>query len=125
MGRTIFVQSLCDNIIRRYVLKEEMGSILYHCHDRELRGHFGATRTVAKVLQSSFYWPSLFLPTSMFHSVTNVKEHVIFLGSMKCLLIMYLFVTYLMCGALTSYDIFLSPTVMSTYLLLSIMCQNG
>ena len=40
--------------------EEEMGSILHHCHDRESGGHFGATRTATKVLQSSFYCPSLF-----------------------------------------------------------------
>ena len=37
-----------------------MGSILHHCHNRESIGHFGVTKTVAKVLQSGFYWPSLF-----------------------------------------------------------------
>ena len=37
-----------------------MESILKHCHSLEVGGHFGATKIVAKVLQSSFYWPSLF-----------------------------------------------------------------
>ena len=35
--------------------EEEYGAIIQHCHDREIRGHFGATRTAAKVLQSGFY----------------------------------------------------------------------
>ena len=52
---------VCANrMIRRSVLEEEYGSILHHCHDRESGGHFGATRTAAKVLQSGFYWPTLF-----------------------------------------------------------------
>jgi len=37
-----------------------MESILNHCHAREVGGHFGATKTAAKVLQSEFYWPMLF-----------------------------------------------------------------
>ena len=37
-----------------------MESILQHCHSREVGGHFGATKTAAKVLQSGFYWPTLF-----------------------------------------------------------------
>ncbi|KAL5546489.1 hypothetical protein UlMin_006176 [Ulmus minor] len=42
-----------DQIIRRCVPEEEMESIL-------LGGHFGATKTAAKVLQSGFHWPTLF-----------------------------------------------------------------
>ena len=37
-----------------------MESILQHCHSREVGGHFGATKTAAKVLQSGFHWPTLF-----------------------------------------------------------------
>ena len=40
--------------------KEEMESILHHCHSHEFEGHFRATKTSSKVLQSGFYWPSLF-----------------------------------------------------------------
>ena len=49
-----------DGIIRRCVPEEEMESVLHYCHDREAGGHFGANRTAAKVLQSGFYWPTLF-----------------------------------------------------------------
>ena len=34
--------------------------ILHHCHTREVGGHYNATKTAAKALQSGFYWPSLF-----------------------------------------------------------------
>lgn len=44
-----------DQNIRRCVLKEEMTFILYHYHDREVGGHFGPTKTAAKVLHSGFY----------------------------------------------------------------------
>ena len=49
-----------NGMIRRCVLEEECKAILHHCHDRESGGHFGATRTTAKVLQSGFYWSTLF-----------------------------------------------------------------
>ena len=31
-----------------------------HCHSLECGGHFSSTKTAAKVLQSGFYWPTLF-----------------------------------------------------------------
>ena len=37
-----------------------MGSILSHCHTLPCGGHFGGQRIVTKVLQSGFYWPTLF-----------------------------------------------------------------
>ena len=49
-----------DQMIRRCVPKEEMVSILYHCHSSEYGGHFGSAKTAAKVLQCGFYWPTLF-----------------------------------------------------------------
>ena len=49
-----------DNIIRKCVPEEKMRSILHYCHDRESGRHFGTTRIATKVLQSGFYWPSLF-----------------------------------------------------------------
>ena len=49
-----------DQIIRRCVPEEEMQVILHHCHSSSNGGHFGATRTAAKVLQSGFFWPSIF-----------------------------------------------------------------
>ncbi|XP_075515763.1 uncharacterized protein LOC142550573 [Primulina tabacum] len=49
-----------DQIIRRCVAEEEAGTILEQCHSSPYGGHFGASRTTAKVLQSGFYWPNLF-----------------------------------------------------------------
>jgi len=37
-----------------------MESILHHSHAREVGGHFGASKTATKILQSEFYWPTLF-----------------------------------------------------------------
>ncbi|PRQ60447.1 putative nucleotidyltransferase, Ribonuclease H [Rosa chinensis] len=49
-----------DQIIRRCVSHEETQSILTFCHTYACGGHFGAKKTALKVLQSGFYWPSLF-----------------------------------------------------------------
>jgi hypothetical protein len=49
-----------DQVIRRCVPATEKGSVLRFCHHYACGGHFGANRTAAKVLQSGFYWPTLF-----------------------------------------------------------------
>ncbi|KAL4281633.1 hypothetical protein GQ457_03G016360 [Hibiscus cannabinus] len=49
-----------DQLLRRCVLEEEQKDIICHCHTSICRGHFGGARTAAKVLQSCFYWPTLF-----------------------------------------------------------------
>jgi hypothetical protein len=49
-----------DQIIRRCVPEDEMEQILEQCHSSPYGGHFGAVKTASKVLQSGFYWPTLF-----------------------------------------------------------------
>ena len=62
----------CANqVIRRCVLEEEMESILNHCHTLACGGHFGGNRTVAKVLQSGFYWPTFFKDAHQFVSTCD------------------------------------------------------
>ena len=39
-----------DNLLKRYVTKEEARSILWHCHNSPYGGHYSGDRTVAKVL---------------------------------------------------------------------------
>ena len=48
-----------------------MGSILNHCHTLSCGGHFGGQRTTKKVLQSGFYWPSLFKDAHKFVSTCD------------------------------------------------------
>ncbi|XP_022865510.1 uncharacterized protein LOC111385359 [Olea europaea var. sylvestris] len=52
-----------DQIVRRCVPEEEVHEILDYCHSFAYAGHFGASKTVAKILQSGFYWPTLFKDT--------------------------------------------------------------
>ena len=48
-----------DQILRRCVREEEVFDILLTYHDGPYGGHFVAKRTTFKVLQSSYYWPTL------------------------------------------------------------------
>ncbi|KAK6162162.1 hypothetical protein DH2020_002003 [Rehmannia glutinosa] len=54
-----FVARCADTIIRRCVPQEEWEGVLQQCHSSPSGGHFGPTRTAAKVLQSGLYWPTL------------------------------------------------------------------
>ena len=56
----ILYKHCVDKVIRRCVPKEEIESILINFHTLACMGHFRGQRTVAKLLQSGFYWPSLF-----------------------------------------------------------------
>ena len=47
-------------IIRRCVSESEQGKILNECHASPYGGHFSGERTTHKILQSGFYWPTIF-----------------------------------------------------------------
>lgn len=49
-----------DQIIRRSIPSENVVKILHDCHSSPYGGHFGLTRTATKVLQSGFYWCTIF-----------------------------------------------------------------
>ena len=67
----ILYRHCADQVIRRCVPEDEMHSILNHCHTLPCGGHFGGQRTAAKVLQSGFYWPSLFKDAHQFVSICD------------------------------------------------------
>ena len=49
-----------DMIIRRCVPENEQCKILNECHASPYGGHFSRERTAHKILQSGFYWPTIF-----------------------------------------------------------------
>ncbi|RVW89451.1 Retrovirus-related Pol polyprotein from transposon 17.6 [Vitis vinifera] len=49
-----------DQIMRRCVPEDEQQDILRMCHERACGGHFASRKTSAKILQSGFYWPTMF-----------------------------------------------------------------
>ena len=67
----ILYRHCADQVIRRCVPEDEMHSILNHCHTLPCGGHFGGPRTAAKVLQSGFYWPTLFKDAHQFVSTCD------------------------------------------------------
>nr|XP_016464575.1 PREDICTED: uncharacterized protein LOC107787498 [Nicotiana tabacum] len=48
-----------DSMIRRCISETDQSSILQACHASPYGGHFGGVRTIVKVLESGFYWPTL------------------------------------------------------------------
>ena len=67
----ILYRHCADQVIRRCVPEDEMTSILNHCHTLPCGGHFNGQRTAAKVLQSDFYWPTLFKDAHHFISTCD------------------------------------------------------
>ena len=67
----ILYRHCADKVIRRCVPEDEMQSILNHCHTLPCGGHFGGKRTSAKVIQSGFYWPTLFKDAHQFVSTCD------------------------------------------------------
>ncbi|XP_012844566.1 PREDICTED: uncharacterized protein LOC105964603 [Erythranthe guttata] len=56
-----FLFRQCSNLlVRRCVPEHEQQDILFHCHGSDYGGHYGGERTTRKVLQSGFFWPTLF-----------------------------------------------------------------
>ncbi|CAH9125887.1 unnamed protein product [Cuscuta epithymum] len=49
-----------DQIIRRCIPEYEITHIIEFCHSYACGGHFGPKRTAMKILESGFWWPSLF-----------------------------------------------------------------
>ena len=49
-----------DWVVRRCILESEVHKVLESCHASPYGGHHGGERTAHKVLQSGFFWPSLF-----------------------------------------------------------------
>ena len=45
---------------------KEIDNILHHCHASDYSDHFGGVRTAMKILQSEFYWPTLFKDSHTF-----------------------------------------------------------
>ena len=56
----LFFKRGADMIIRRCVPKSEQGKILHECHASPYGGHFTGDKTAHKILQSGFYWPTIF-----------------------------------------------------------------
>lgn len=63
MRRSVFLKVGANNLLRMCVTSEEARSIILHCHNSPYDGHYNGERTTTMVLQSGFYWSSLFKDT--------------------------------------------------------------
>ncbi|CAM8892752.1 unnamed protein product [Rhodiola kirilowii] len=49
-----------DQILRRCIPNNEIASVINFCHEFACGGHFGPRKTARKILDSGFFWPSIF-----------------------------------------------------------------
>lgn len=65
-----------DGMIRRCVSQDKMQDILDHCHSLECGGHFSTSKTVVKVWQSDFYWPTMYQDARQYVSMCDRCQRV-------------------------------------------------
>ena len=57
-----------DHIIRQFIAEAEQGDILSMCHSSACGGHLAAQKTTDKILQSGFYWSTIFKDAHRFYT---------------------------------------------------------
>ena len=65
-----------DGILRRCIPKYEQEEVLRKCRNSDYGGHHAGERTAHKVLQSGFYWPTLFKDAKKFVSSCDECQRV-------------------------------------------------
>ena len=63
-------------IIRRCVPESEQCKILNECHASPYEGHFSGEKTTHKILQSGFYWPTIFRDCSEFVKLCDRCQNI-------------------------------------------------
>lgn len=53
-------------MVRRCIAEQEALQVLESCHSSPYGGHHGGERMAHKVLQSGFFWPTLFTDAALF-----------------------------------------------------------
>ena len=69
-----------DQIFRRCIPDNEVSSVIKFCHSEACGGHFSSRKTIAKILQSGFYWPTMFKDS---HAFCKTCENCQKLGSIS------------------------------------------
>eukprot|EP00253_Pinus_taeda_P031443 PITA_31443 len=65
-----------DMHIKRCVREDEIFDILKACHDQPCGGHFADRRTGHKVLQTGYYWPTIFKDVKKFVQACDSCQRV-------------------------------------------------
>jgi len=55
-----------DQIFQRCIPENEVSSVIKFYHSEACEGHFSSRKTIAKILRSGFYWPTMFKDTHAF-----------------------------------------------------------
>ena len=80
MSYTIIVDTLYkkgkDEVLRRCVTSSEIPLILKKCHDNMTGGHFAGDVTARKILQSSYWWPTLFADYTTYTRQCDVCQRI-------------------------------------------------
>ncbi|XP_010507141.1 PREDICTED: uncharacterized protein LOC104783719 [Camelina sativa] len=63
-----------DGVYRRCLAEMEVLYVLFHCHGSDYAGHFATFKTVSKVLQAGFWWPTMFKDAHEFVSRCDVCQ---------------------------------------------------
>ena len=58
-----------DQIFQRCIPDNEVSSVIKFCHFEACADHFSSKKTIAKILQSEFYWPTMFKDLHAFCNV--------------------------------------------------------
>ena len=59
-----YLFNYCPNqIIRRCISEHDQSNVISFRHDHACGSHFSAKKTIAKIMQCDFYWPTLFRNT--------------------------------------------------------------
>jgi hypothetical protein len=69
-----------DQIFQRCIPDNEVSSVIKFCHFEACGGHFSSRKTTAKILQSGFYWPTMFKDS---HAFCKTCENCQKLGSIS------------------------------------------
>jgi len=69
-----------DQIFRRCIPDNEVSSVIKFCYSEACGGHFSSRKTTAKILQSGFYWPTMFKDS---HAFCKTCENCQKLGSIS------------------------------------------
>jgi hypothetical protein len=112
--------------MRRCVLEYEQREILRKCHGSAYGGHHAGDRTARKVLQSGFYWPTLFKYARKFILSCDECQRVGNISRRYEIPMNYsLVIEPLIAGDLTLWVLFLLQKVILIYLMQLIMLLSG
>jgi Pyruvate/2-oxoacid:ferredoxin oxidoreductase delta subunit len=65
-----------DQIFQRCIPNNEVSSVIKFCYSKACGGYFSSRKTIAKILQSGFYWPTMFKDTHVFCKTCEICQKV-------------------------------------------------